>query len=69
MIAWPAELGSSGPTSVNSIATNDNIPTRIELVRQQQKLSFIPIATQHFQVSSVPLCHFSMLLDCRKSMK
>lgn len=23
----------------------------------QQKLSFIPIATQHFQVSSVPLCH------------
>lgn len=58
MIDWPAELGSSGPTSVNSMATNDNIPTRIELVGTGAEVKFYPYSNTTFSGFFCPIVSF-----------
>lgn len=58
MIDWPAELGSSGPTSVNSMATNDNIPTRIELVGTGAEVKFYPCSNTTFSDFFCPIVSF-----------
>lgn len=69
MIDWPAELGSSGSTTVNSIATTDNIPTRTELVSIAAEVKFYPYSNTTFSGIFCPIVSISILLDCGKSIK
>lgn len=58
MIDWPAELGSAGPNSVNSMATNNNNPTRIELVGAATEVKLYPYSNTIFSGFFCPIVLF-----------
>lgn len=48
MTEWPAEPGSIGPISVNSMGINDNIPTGTRLVCTAAEVKFYPYSNTIF---------------------